>query len=153
MAPPYLPPLCGAYPTSKHTIPLLTAGLPRSPHKCASLAVTKSDNIFPKTFIHQMRPVFFLFRHFSLSYKLSTKCARAFAPAKSRTLTPFTALQKSIHQMRPRAHLPPPAGLSSYTPIFICTPFFLHTPLFFSSNEMHSKPFIHQAQLACACPC
>ena len=64
MAPPYLPPLCGAYPTSKHTIPLLTAGLPRSPHKCASLAVTKSDNIFPKTFIRQMRPVFFLFRHF-----------------------------------------------------------------------------------------
>ena len=86
-----------------------------------------------------MRPVFFLFRHFSLSYKLSTKCARAFAPAKSRTLTPFTALQKSIHQMRPRAHLPPPAGLSSYTPIFICNLLFLHTPLFFSSNEMHSN--------------
>ena len=40
MAVPYLPPLCGAYPTRKHTIPLPTAGLPRSPHKCASLAVT-----------------------------------------------------------------------------------------------------------------
>ena len=36
--------LCGVYPTRKHTIPLPTAGLPRSPHKCASLAVTESDN-------------------------------------------------------------------------------------------------------------
>ena len=35
---PHLPPLCGAYPPHKHTTFLPSAGLPRSPHKCASLA-------------------------------------------------------------------------------------------------------------------
>ena len=50
MAVPYLPPPRGAYPTRKHTTSLLTAGLPRSPHKCASLAVTVlMDNIRPFT--------------------------------------------------------------------------------------------------------
>ena len=53
-APRAFAPVLRAYPTSKHTIPLHAAGLPRSPHKCASLAVTKSDNVFPKPFIHQM---------------------------------------------------------------------------------------------------
>ena len=49
-----------------------------------------------QSFIRQTRPTFFLSKH---------------------TCTiPFTTLQPSIHQMRPRAHLPPPRGALTTTP-------------------------------------
>ena len=105
-----LPPLCGAYQTRKNTTPLLTAGLPRSPHKCASLAVTKSDNIFPKTFIRQMRP-------------------RAHLPPP-RGATPHSPQRKAYHNSysqhpslpvaRP---LPRPAGLLLQPPVRDTQPF------------------------------
>ena len=143
MAPPYLPPPCGAYPTRKNTTPLLTAGLPHSPHKCASLAVTKSDNIFPKSSCQQVR--------------LARTCpVRAFLLHPIFICTPFflhTPLFFSSNEMhfnKPStkygtAIFAPIGSAFSYVPFYFCTPYsFLLNAL---QQIIRQTPLIARSQI------